>query len=70
MIVLKYTTDVVFLFLFFFLLFIKILPEVAKKTILYSAICCPFSQRVAIALKEAEIEHETVLIDLTNKPQW
>ncbi|KAI9270346.1 glutathione S-transferase [Phascolomyces articulosus] len=44
--------------------------EIAEKTILYSALTCPFSQRIAIALKEAEIEHETVLIDLSNKPEW
>ncbi|KAG2228153.1 hypothetical protein INT45_009199, partial [Circinella minor] len=43
---------------------------VAKKTIFYTSITCPFSQRVAIALKEAEIDHETVFIDLSNKPEW
>ncbi|KAI9497068.1 glutathione S-transferase, partial [Zychaea mexicana] len=42
----------------------------ADKTILYIGTTCPFSQRVAIALKEAGIEHETVLIDLSNKPAW
>ncbi|KAI9255543.1 thioredoxin-like protein [Sporodiniella umbellata] len=37
---------------------------------LYTARVCPFAQRAAIALKEANVEHETVEIDLLNKPDW
>ncbi len=31
---------------------------------------CPFAYRVRLALAEKEIEHEAVIIDLENIPQW
>jgi glutathione S-transferase len=40
------------------------------KIVFYNAEVCPYAQRVAIALKEVGAEYETVLIDLSNKPEW
>jgi glutathione S-transferase len=37
---------------------------------LVDAARCPYCARVRIALAEKEIEHEVVLIDLSNRPQW
>ncbi|MDR3473606.1 MAG: glutathione S-transferase family protein [Devosia sp.] len=31
---------------------------------------CPFVQRAVIALKEKNVEHEVIYIDLANKPAW
>jgi RNA polymerase-associated protein len=37
---------------------------------LYDAPRCPYCARVRIVLAEKDIPHETVVIDLTNRPAW
>ncbi|KAI9311862.1 glutathione S-transferase, partial [Dichotomocladium elegans] len=41
-----------------------------EKITLYTSHLCPYAQRVAIALMETGIPHESVEIDLQNKPSW
>jgi glutathione S-transferase len=37
---------------------------------LYDAPRCPYCARVRVALAEKGIEHETIEVDLTNRPAW
>jgi glutathione S-transferase len=43
---------------------------VARTVKLYDAARCPFCARVRITLAEKGIDHETVEIDLRNRPDW
>ena len=40
------------------------------RLVLISFPTCPFVQRAVIALKEKQVDHEVVYIDLANKPDW
>ena len=37
---------------------------------LYDAPRCPYCARVRIVLAEKDIPHETLVIDLANRPAW
>lgn len=41
-----------------------------KKITLYGAVYCPFVHRARIALNEADVDYNYVLIDTKNKPEW
>ena len=37
---------------------------------LVSHALCPYVQRIAIALAEKDVEHDSITVDLANKPAW
>ncbi|CAD5113373.1 DgyrCDS2545 [Dimorphilus gyrociliatus] len=45
-------------------------PEKTGKLRIYSMRFCPFAQRARLILWHKRIQHETVNINLTNKPKW
>lgn len=46
------------------------IPEKTGKLRIYSMRFCPFAQRARLILWHKRISHETVNINLTNKPKW
>lgn len=41
-----------------------------NKPVLYGFALCPYYQRVKAFLELKKIEHQTVMVDIVNKPDW
>ena len=49
----------------------RILPVIYKMSLtFYTNYCCPYAQRVQLALAATGTKAEVVEIDLNNKPEW